>query len=222
MKDNDRIEPTTVWDRIFRDEGTVFDEPHEDMPRLLAQLAQPGTPDALRVLDLGCGSGRHVVHLAQHGHSAFGLDGSAHGLALTTQALARLGLHADLRQQDLFADLPYADSYFDAVLAIQVIHHARVAAIARLAGEITRVLRPGGLLFVTVPQLRNQGTRFEHIEPGTLVPLDGREAGLPHHYFTPDELGALFGGIVVVDLHLDRDHHYCLTARKAIAQTTYP
>ncbi len=44
--------------------------------------------------------------------------------------------------------------------------------------------------------------------------LDGCEAGLPHHYFTPEELGVLFPALVVADLHLDTDQHYCLTAIK--------
>jgi len=83
-----------------------------------------------------------------------------------------------------------------------------------LVNEMARILKPGGLLFVTVPQLQNQGTQFQQIEPGTSVPLDGREAGLPHHYFTPEELRDLFKPFLIMDLHLDRDHHYCLTAVK--------
>lgn len=44
--------------------------------------------------------------------------------------------------------------------------------------------------------------------------LDGREAGLPHHYFTPEELHNLFKQLLAMDLLLDRDQHYCLTAVK--------
>lgn len=204
--------PKTTWDGIFQRHGIVFPDPHEDMPELLRLLEATGARTAL---DLGCGSGRHVVALARQGLTVCGLDSSAEGLRLTRHALDQLGLAADLRLHDMFDSLPYADGFFDALIAIQVIHHAPLAPIQRLAGEIARIVRPGGVLFVTVPQQRNQGKHFEQIEPGTFIPLDGREAGLPHHYFSPDELRALFDQFALVDLHLDRDAHYCLTALRS-------
>jgi hypothetical protein len=93
-------------------------------------------------------------------------------------------------------------------------HHTRLAQIGALVEEITRVLKPSGLICVSVPQLQNQGTQFQQIESGTCIPLDGREAGVPHHYFTPEELHILFELFLVMDLQLDRDHYYCLTAVK--------
>lgn len=204
---------TTVWNTIFAREGVVFQEPHEDLPGLIPLLKQRGAECAL---DLGCGSGRHVVYLARSGFIVDGLDGAAAGLEIAQRALAEAGLDARLRQGDIYAPLPYPDAGFDAVFAVQVIHHATLGRIRALIAEIARVLAPDGLAFVTVPSLRNQGTRFEEIEPGTLVPLDGREAGLPHHYFTPDELRAVFSASAfdVTDLHIDSGAHYCLTAYK--------
>jgi SAM-dependent methyltransferase len=108
--------------------------------------------------------------------------------------------------------LPYGDAFFDAVISVQVIHHADIATIRQVVREITCVLKRGGFLFVTVPTLRNQGERFEQIEPNTFVLLDGPERGLPHHYFTPEELREVFGGFDIADIHLDRVSHYCLSA----------
>jgi hypothetical protein len=70
------------------------------------------------------------------------------------------------------------------------------------------------LIFVTVPKLRNQGTAFEQVEPGTFVPLDGPERGLPHHYFTSEELQEVCRDYDIVDIHLDEWEHYCLSAFK--------
>lgn len=200
---------TAVWNTIFAREGAVFLELQEDLPGIARSLKQRR---AATVLDLGCGSGRHVMYLARQGFDVYGLDGAAAGLGIARQTLAEAGLAADLRQGDIYAPLPYADASFDAVISTQVIHHAILARIRALVAEVARVLKPGGLVFVTVPSRRNQGRRFEQIEPGTLIPLDGREAGLPHHYFTPDELRAVFSAFDVTDLHLDGDQHYCLTA----------
>jgi len=202
---------TNAWDEIFAREGRVFLEPHEDMPKVIQMLQDMG---ASTVLDLGSGTGRHVVYLAQSGFSVFGLDNSLEAMAATRQWLADEGLEADLRLQSMTERFPYEDGFFDAVVSVQVIHHADIATIREIVAEISRVLKKGGLLFVTVPELRNQGERFEQLEPNTFVPLDGPEKGLPHHYFTPEELQEVFRDYDIVDIHLDGWEHYCLTAFK--------
>jgi hypothetical protein len=70
------------------------------------------------------------------------------------------------------------------------------------------------LIFITVATLKNQAKTWEQIEPNTFMPLDGREKGLLHHFFTPEELQALFSGFEIKDTHLDKGQHYCLTAVK--------
>lgn len=202
-----------AWDEIFKQQGKVFREPHEDMPRVARLLRQRG---ASTILDLGCGTGRHVVYLARSGFSVFGLDSSPEGIRLTREWLEDEGLDADLRLQSIAERLPYKDVFFDAVVSVQVIHHADMATIRGIVQEITRVLKPGGLLFVTVPQLKAGrpcawwGTSFERVEPHTFLPLDGPEQGLLHHYFTPQELYAEFGGFDIADMHVDSVDHHCV------------
>ncbi len=202
---------TNAWDGIFAQQGRVFAGPHEDMPGIIHLLKDRG---ASTVLDLGSGSGRHVVYLARHGFAVFGLDNSPQGIKATRQWLADEGLTAELRLQSMANGFPYEDGFFDAVVCVQVIHHADMATIRGIVKEVSRVLKRGGFLFVTVPQLRNQGETFEQLEPNTYIPLDGPERGLPHHYFTPDELREVFGGYDIIDVHLDAWDHYCLSAFK--------
>ncbi len=200
-----------AWDEIFQREGKVFEQPHPDVPLVARLLKERGSQC---VLDLGCGSGRHVVYLAQNGFAVCGLDNSPQGLALAQKWLDEDGLSADLRLGDMTARWPFEDSFFDAVISIQVMHHADVATIKKIIQEIERVLKKDGFIFITVPRLRNQGQEFEQIEPHTFVPLDGPEKGLPHHYFTPEELRELFRNFSVSDIHLDAVNHYCLSAHK--------
>lgn len=199
------------WDAVFAERGRMFDEPHEDMAPVCGLLDDLG---AVRVLDLGSGTGRHVVYLAERGYSVFGLDSSPEGIDATRRWLADEDLAASLELASMTDPLPYADGFFDGVVSVQVIHHADIATIGRLADEVTRVLRPGGLLFVTVPTLMNQAEAFEEIEPGTFVPLDGPEKGLPHHYFSAAELRSLFGGFSVEALHVDTVDHHAMIAFK--------
>ncbi|HEX6108280.1 MAG TPA: class I SAM-dependent methyltransferase [Ktedonobacteraceae bacterium] len=206
---------STIWNTIFAREGIVFVDPHDDMPHLVELLSQR---DASRLLDLGCGTGRHMLYFGARGFDMYGIDSAATGLTSTQHRLEEAGLTAHLVQRDIFAALPFADAFFDAIISVQVIHHARLDQIAVLVDEMARILKAGGLLFVTVPHLQNQGTHFQQIEPGTYIPLDGIEVGLPHHYFTPEELRDLLKAFSILDIHLDRDYHYCLTAAKQCSE----
>ena len=208
---------SSVWNAIFKQQDRVLTEPHEDMPRIVQSLKDSG---ASTVLDLGSGTGRHVVYLARRGFTVLGLDNSPEGIAVTRRWLAEEGLEADLQLQSMTERLPYADGFFDAVISVQVIHHADIATIRKIVQEITRVLKRGGFLFVTVPGLENGGPfsswtkTFEQVEPNTFIPLDGPERGLPHHYFTPQELREVFGGFDIAELHLDTTFNHCLSGFK--------
>jgi SAM-dependent methyltransferase len=69
-----------------------------DVQTLDRWLAVPG-----RLLDLGCGTGRHLVHFAARGFEVTGVDLSQHMLAVTTRKLAARGLRATLVHGDITA-----------------------------------------------------------------------------------------------------------------------
>jgi len=205
------IETSPVWDQVFKYEGRYFKMVHEDIPQLSEIFKERNVE---RILDLGCGSGRHVIHFAKQGFEVFGLDHAPTGLAMARDWLANEELSADLNLGEMTQPLPYEDEFFDAIISIQVIHHARFAAIQKIVSELERVLKPNGFLFVTVPRQMNQAESFHQIEPRTFIPLDGRERGLPHHYFTPKELKETFSHFRIANFHSDKTDHYCLSALK--------
>ena len=205
-------QPADPGNEILRQNGKVLTELHEDMPGIVQLLKDK---QAETVLDLGCGSGTHTLYLAQHGFFVYALDDSQEGVELTRQRLADEGLQADLRLQSMTESLPYTDAFFDAAVSIQAIHRARIAAIKNIVGEIVRVLKEGGFVFVTVPMLGDHDATGEEIEPNTFVPLDGPDKGLPYHCFTPAELLEVFGSYEITDIHIDREGQYhCLSAFK--------
>jgi SAM-dependent methyltransferase len=194
------MEPgSQAWDRIYRREGRVPVEPFARFPELVDVFRERGCS---RILDLGCGSGRHVVHLAKDGFQVFGLDVSPTGAGLTREWLVAEGLAAGVVVADMRESLPFRDGAFEGLMSTQVIHHAQVSSIQRTIGEIRRVLRAGGLAFVTVSAQKEAGIEFEEIEPGTFVPLTGPEAGLPHHIFSEEELVKRLEEFVVLDVSL--------------------
>lgn len=187
-----------AWDEIYQTEGRVFVEPFLRFPELVRAFRKHGCTE---LLDLGCGSGRHVVHLVREGFEVCGLDASSAGLHLTREWLVEEGVTARIVQADMKAPLPFRDGAFDGLLSTQVIHHARIAQVRSTIGEIWRVLEPGGLAFVTVSGRRDEGA-FEEIEPGTMVPLTGPEAGVPHHIFSEQELRVEFRAFTLLEVSL--------------------
>lgn len=105
-----------------------------------------GTPGGQRVLDCGCGRGFYLELLRAAGHRpAAGVDLE---LALLPQARRRAGKPALVANATL-ASLPFADGAFDAVLVSEVLEH--VADDSAALREAVRVLRPGGVVLLSVP-----------------------------------------------------------------------
>jgi SAM-dependent methyltransferase len=184
------------WDEIFRRNGRVFDSPAPVMHHVAEVLQEHR---CRRVVDLGCGSGRHTVFLAQRGFDVIGVDNSRTALDLSRQWLQDEGLRARLARADMRRALPLADSVCDGLISTQVIHHARLATVRGTARELSRILRPGRILFVSVPSGTDPEETFEEVEPGTFVPTSGSELGLPHHIFSPEELSTLFPDFTILE-----------------------
>jgi SAM-dependent methyltransferase len=126
---------------------------------VLAILEQHAITPPARVLDAGCGWGVTLETLEERGYRASGLD-------ISRQALDRLDRpDRQLIEADLTGPLGRAavvHSGFDAVLALDVIEHLDDdgAALASLG----RLVRPGGLVIVSVPALPELFSEFDQAQ----------------------------------------------------------
>jgi SAM-dependent methyltransferase len=111
----------------------------------------------IQVLDVGSGNGRHAFEALRRGAEVTATDVDAAALAEVERFAAAMvdagEVPAGGRLRSVVADarhLPFADGEFDVVIAAEVLEHIHDdrAAIA----ELGRVLRPGGVLAVTVPR----------------------------------------------------------------------
>lgn len=115
-----------------------------------------GVRDRSRLLDLGCGGGRHAYEAWRRGATVAALDLDElelKGVHYVVHAMSEAGelpggraggpVRADARL------LPFPDGTFDCVIASEVLEH--VFDDRTVIAELVRVLRPGGRMAVTVP-----------------------------------------------------------------------
>jgi SAM-dependent methyltransferase len=185
------------WDVIFAKDGRVFTELLPIFHEAALKFSENQTRN---ILDLGCGNGRHVIAFQQLGYDVVGFDRSPIGLRITQEWLDEEGQTASLVEGDGRYALPFQTAVFDGLISTQVIHHALLSEIRQTISEIWRVMATGGLAVISVAGRTHQDTAYEEIEPGTFVPLDGSEAGLPHHIFTEDELRQEFSTFKIQEI----------------------
>ena len=176
------------WDRILQKEEYQLEEPDKIVVHVVSVLEDRRVG---RILDLGCGAGRHVVYFAEKGFETYGADISETGLVLTKKRLGRRRLEAEMIKCDM-KSIPYVSSCFDAVLCVQAIYHQRLKEIQQTISEVHRILKRRGLLLVNLHSKRSDkyGVGTE-LEDGTFIQGNGPEKGVPHHFFDEGELREL-------------------------------
>src|SRR5262245_29132691 len=131
--------------------------PRDVLDEVLDEVPPDGSP---LIVDVGCGDGSLVRHLARRGAHAVGVEVGA-------EPLARARAHdtvADERYEQAGAQaLPLDDGVADAVVFSNSLHHVPGELLDTALAEAARVLRPGGLVYVQEPVA--EGAYFELLRP---------------------------------------------------------
>ena len=188
------------WGKIFADPEMQNRAPEPALMELLPVLKAAG---CRRVLDAGCGVGRHLLPLLQASFLVCGADLDVEVLRILQPRLAArpaytgryLLARADLKR------LPFPAAAFDLAVSIKVINHGLAADFRDYCRELDRIVQPGGHLFINVsPRAfadRVMLPRTRELEPGTLVDIATPDGDLVHHFPAPEEVLAQFPGYEV-------------------------
>jgi len=164
-------------------------------PEFLAILPALKAAGCRRVLDAGCGAGRHVFPLVQEGFQVWGVDREAAVLARLRGKLRESGVKAHLALADL-GQLPFPAAAFEVAVSINVLNHGFARTFQDYCRELDRVLQPGGHLFVYLsPREAGELVRLpqtRELEPGTLVDIATPDGEIIHHFPYPAEIQRQF------------------------------
>lgn len=201
------------WERAYRKAAKIWrQDPHPKVVELAMQLELEG---CCRVLDVGCGSGRHCHYLAKRGFESVGIDVSYSALKTARRTAEASGLSQALFAQASVDGLSFADAAFDAAISyggvLSFLHNDQLP---QAVAEISRVLKKGSFFLATVFSTADHSYGLgQEIAPRTF-----QERDLLCHFFIEEEIQDLFRGFDLVALnhfliedttHGQPHHHGC-------------
>lgn len=152
---------------VARELEGAADGVHARVKECVAALPARGA-----LLDAPCGAGALGASLQELGFEVHGIDLSAH-------PSQRLGADR-VRIADLDAGIPFDDARFDVAVSVEGIEH--LEAPKRFARELGRVVKRGGWLVISTPNVLNVASRWRFLTRGF------------HKHFTPDARAQLSSG----------------------------
>lgn len=158
-----------------------------------------------KVLDLGCGAGRHVFFMGTENIQPYGLDFSKEGIDYTKTMLTKMGMEqfVDNMEVGALTKLPFEDSYFDGIVCYGVLYYLTFSDIKLAVSEMERVLKRGGKFMCVVRSvedyrcdeencIKTEEENTYYINVKEQQKCANSENGMIMHFFKEDEIRELF------------------------------
>lgn len=191
------------WDNSYLNRDNFVFYPNEEVIRFLSKYIRKRigfnefkdivsfTPPP-KVLDIGCGIGRHVILCQEMGLDAYGIDLSEYAVKIGQNWLSDKKIHnyqekiiqGDIRQ------LPFSNSFFDYALSHGVLDSMSFDVAQSSVSELARVLVPGGLFYCDLISGDDSSHSREYCEEDIVT--DSHEYGTVQSYFNFTKIHKLF------------------------------
>lgn len=155
---NEHQAHASTWDQLWKDADQAMAERRLGRERqcqrwrvFAAALKQAVGDRPARCVELGAGEGDFSVLLAEQGHQVTLVDFSQQALARARERFERLGLEAEYVCGDMFEFAEQQAGTFDAAASLGVAEHFSGPKRQLVIDAHRRVLRPGGVALISVP-----------------------------------------------------------------------
>ena len=166
--------------------------------------------DINSVCDAACGFGAYSVMLAKNGYEVSGFDISPNSIHLTQRIMKEFNCSFVEYKVCNITSIEYNNASFCAAVAHAVIDHLSLADAKKALDELYRILRSGGLLYLTFDPLSEEDVSKKH----ELLEDDSRlyEDGLLFRHYTDDDIHILLSGrsIIYKNTNSRGDREYVL------------
>ena len=190
------------WETTYKEKGEVQTGVADIIKNSLEILKKRNVK---KVLDLGFGTGRHIIFLADNGFDVYGIDISKTGKKITEKKIKEKNLNNALLKKADMHDIPFGDNFFDAVFAIYVIEHNTFAGLKKTVSEMLRVLKPKGIIVATTISTKDPRYKMgKKVEQKTFINLynttGGDDSDVPHRFSDKKEMKRLFYKFNILDM----------------------
>jgi tellurite methyltransferase len=184
---------TDIWETYWNDKDNWdwWKKPAPEVMDLIRSLSPIERP---KVLDLGCGLGRHAISFALARFSVTAVDNSPTAVQHLNKWAKSLGLSIETCVCDLLADTLPTEN-FDVVLSYNVIYHGFREQFAKAIQQVRKLLKLGGLFFFTCPSRQDGKYGFgEKVAPHTYRSTKSVTPGDIHYFADEEDLRELLSG----------------------------
>jgi SAM-dependent methyltransferase len=203
-----------VWEKEYRNPKLISnsDEPQIDFKHFIkwVRKTQHVNLEGLRVLDLGSGTGKNSLFLAERGSIVTGVELSKTAVRIAKDRAKQRDLEVNFIEGDIGSKLPFAKGSFDLLLDVVSSNSLTETERANYLSEINRVLKPGGFMFVKAlckdgdKNAENLMTKFPGKEKDMYIMP---ETGIVERIFSKEDLQKLYSKNFEI-LNLERKSSY--------------
>ncbi|VBB05539.1 methyltransferase type 11 [Lucifera butyrica] len=196
------------WDMSYINKDNFVFYPHEEIIRFVSKYIRKRVDlnnfkdvcniENPKMLDVGCGIGRHIIYAADMGIEAFGIDLSENAIRKAREWAAKSGL-VDSEKRIIQGDirnLPWTEETFDFAISHGVLDSMTFSTAKEAVKEIARVLKEGGLFYCDIIS-GDDSSHFREYAGEELVKAP-HECGTIQSYFNFTKINELIHGVFAV------------------------
>lgn len=160
-----------------------------------------------KILDLGCGLGRHAIEFAKNGFDVTACDLSNYAINNVICWGKKENLIIETKVCDMLK-LPFTENSFDAIFSYHAISHTDTLGMKKVIYELKRVLKENGEIFLTLCSKETWSftdAGYPKIDENSVIKVeDGPENGIPHFYVNLEDIYRLFNDFEIISIrHID-------------------